>query len=212
MSYEPTDQNYANGTADKRKWDIYGLGLRAKIEGLIFENWELCEDIPIWVKKRFGGLDFGYTHDPTAGVEIGFYENLIYIDQHFYETHMLTGDIVRSIKARMQGLKIWSESADPRMIDEIHNAGINIHPVVKGAGSVVAGIDIMKTRKIMITERSVNAIYEFKNYTYAQDKNGKWLNEPIDDFNHIIDATRYVCLMELLGRNRSNKDISGIFF
>lgn len=212
LSYEPTDQNYANGTADKRKWSIYGLGLRAKIEGLIFENYSICDEIPIWVKKRFGGIDFGYTNDVTALVEVGFYENEIYIDEKCYLTQMLTNDIVKVIKSHSPYMKIWSESADPRLLDEIHRAGINIHPVVKGAGSITAGIDIMKTRKIFITERSVNAFHEFKNYTYAQDKNGKWLNEPIDDFNHIIDAVRYVCLMELLGKSRRQSNLDGLFF
>jgi len=212
LSYEPTDENYAKGTADKRKWAIYGLGLRAKIEGLIFEEIAFCDEIPLWVKKRFGGIDFGYTNDVTAIVEVGFHENDIFIDEKCYLTRMLTGDIVKTVKQSLPNYKIWSESADPRLLDEIYNAGININPVVKGAGSIMAGLDIMKERRIVVTERSANAIHEFKNYTYAQDKNGKWLNEPIDDFNHIIDAVRYVCLMEMLGKNRNPQNLSGLFF
>lgn len=212
MSYEPTEENYAKGTADKRKWDIYGLGKRAKIEGLIFDKYELVKEIPFYVKKRFGGIDFGYTNDVTAIVEVGLHNNEIYIDEKYYRTHMLTSDIIKALKASLPDLKIWSESADPRLVDEIYNSGINIHPVVKGAGSIIAGIDIMKSKLIRITERSTNVIHEFCNYTYAQDKNGKWLNEPIDDLNHTIDAIRYVCLMELLGRNQKQNDLTGVFF
>lgn len=205
-SYEPTEYNYSQGTADKRKWLIYGLGKRAKIEGLIFENYTVIKEIPIWVKRRWYGLDFGYTNDPTACSENGFLDNAIYIDEKFYRTNMLSSDIIKEFK-RMPKLNIWSESADPRLIAEIYNAGFNIRPVSKYHGSVEAGIDFMKSKKIYITEGSINAKKELDNYTYQQDKNGKWLNIPVDDFNHIIDEVRYCCMMELMGRKSISKGL-----
>nr|DAV80102.1 MAG TPA: terminase large subunit [Caudoviricetes sp.] len=205
-SYEPTEYNYSQGTADKRKWLIYGLGKRAKIEGLIFENYTVIKEIPIWVKRRWYGLDFGYTNDPTACSENGFLDNAIYIDEKFYRTNMLSSDIIKEFK-RMPKLNIWSESADPRLIAEIYNAGFNIRPVNKYHGSVEAGIDFMKSKKIYITEGSINAKKELDNYTYQQDKNGKWLNIPVDDFNHIIDEVRYCCMMELMGRKSISKGL-----
>lgn len=205
LSYEPTEENFKNGTADKRKWEIYGLGKRAKIEGLIFDNWQTIHAIPEWVRKRFTGLDFGYSNDVTAISETAIHDNALYIDELCYQTHLLTKGVIDKLKEVNNGRKIWSESADPRMVQEIYNAGFNIHAVDKsdreGKGSVRAGLDKMKTMRIFITENSINAIKEFKNYTYQQDKAGKWLNEPIDDFNHIIDGSRYVVLMELLGKN-----------
>ena len=205
-SYEPREYNYSQGTADKRKWLIYGLGKRAKIEGLIFENYTVIKEIPIWVKRRWYGLDFGYTNDPTACSENGFLDNAIYIDEKFYRTNMLSSDIIKEFK-RMPKLNIWSESADPRLIAEIYNAGFNIRPVNKYHGSVEAGIDFMKSKKIYITEGSINAKKELDNYTYQQDKNGKWLNIPVDDFNHIIDEVRYCCMMELMGRKSISKGL-----
>lgn len=85
------------------------------------------------------------------------------------------------------------------MIDEIYNAGIDIKPVKKFPGSIQAGIMKMLEYKIHITKRSINARREFNNYTWRQDKEGKWLNEPIDMYNHIVDSLRYVCLTKLLG-------------
>jgi phage terminase large subunit len=200
LSYEPTEENYKNGTVDKRKWEIYGLGKRAKIEGLVFEDIEIVQEIPVHVTKRFTGIDFGYTNDPTAIGEIGIWGNELYINELCYRTRMTIADIVGVLKGVNKNRKIISESADPRLVDEIYNAGFNIHPVEKGKGSVEAGIEKMKTMKIFVTERSINAIREFKNYTYQQDKTGKWLNVPIDDLNHIIDLTRYVVLMQVLGK------------
>jgi len=207
LSYQPTEENYNNGTVDKRKWEIYGLGKRAKIEGLVFDSIEIIEEIPHHVLKRFTGIDFGYTNDPTAIGEVGIWNNELYIDELCYRTHMTIAEIIRTLKEVNRNRKIISESADPRLVDEIYNAGFNIHPVEKGQGSIQAGVEKMKIMKIFITARSINAIKEFKNYTYQQDKKGKWLNIPIDNMNHIIDFVRYVVLMEVLGKNfkRSGK-------
>ena len=203
LSYEPTEENYKNGTADKRKWDIYGLGKRAKIEGLVFEDFTIVKEIPS-MATQFQGLDFGYTNDVTALENVGIWkgENSLYMDEICYKTHMSTSDIISTLKEHNGKRKIWSESADPRLVNEIHNSGFNIHAVQKYPGSVKAGIDKMKSMRLFVTESSLNIIKEFKNYTYKQDKNGVWLNEPIDAWNHSIDGSRYVVLEEVLGRKQ----------
>ena len=71
---------------------------------------------------------------------------------------------------------------------------------MKGAGSVLAGIDKMKTLRIHVTRRSQNLINEFRNYTWSKDKDGNFVNVPIDAFNPAIDAVRYYVLGKLLGR------------
>jgi phage terminase large subunit len=191
-------------------WQIYGLGIQAMVEGLIFTNFEIVDHIPAHVTKSYTGMDFGFTNDPTAIVDVRFYDDIMYLDELCYRTRMLTNDIIGELKP--MGLKeTISESADPRLLQEIKNAGINIHPVHKGDGSVMEGITKMMEYKIRITKRSVNLIKEFKNYTYQQDSEGKWLNVPIDAFNHGIDAARYVVLEKILGKNRKKKSLSGIF-
>ena len=126
---------------------------------------------------------------------------------------MLASDIINELKPLK--MKVISESADPRLIQEIANAGVLIYPVQKYQGSVMGGITKMLEMNIKITKNSLNAIKEFKNYTYEQDKDGKWLNEPIDAYNHIIDSVRYYVLGELLGKimikNNVDKDDLGIF-
>jgi phage terminase large subunit len=201
LSYEPTDENYTNGTVDKRKWLIYGLGKRAKIEGLVFEDYTIVKEIPS-MAVQYQGLDFGYTNDVSALEDVGIWkgENSLYLNELFYRTRMSSKDIIDELKVVNNKKKIWSESADPRLVNEIHVAGFNIHAVQKYQGSVKAGIDKMKSMKIHVTESSLNIIKELKNYTYQQDKNGVWLNEPIDDWNHAIDGSRYVVLSELLGK------------
>ena len=186
---------------NKSLWTIYGMGLQSAIEGLIFENVSIIDNMPDNLKKEGIGLDFGYTNDPTAACHIGVNheETKLYIDEIVYRTRMLSSDISDVLKPHK--MKVISESADPRLIDEIYNAGVNIYPVEKFKGSIMAGISKMLEFEICITKRSTHAIKEFKNYTYAQDKEGKWINEPIDSFNHIIDAARYWVLSEILGHN-----------
>ena len=184
-------------------WRIYGLGLQAIVEGLIFQNMEQCDEFPSFCKKEFIGVDFGYENDPTAIVRVGLYRDRIYIDEITYKTHLLTNEIIKILKEHCSSNKIISESADPRLIDEIHRAGLNIHPVRKYQGSVLAGIQKMLEYKIFVTKGSVNVIKEFRNYTWSKDKEEKYLNKPIDAFNHAIDATRYVILNEILGGEKA---------
>jgi phage terminase large subunit len=180
------------------------------VEGLIFENVEIVEDFPIWCKKIATGLDFGFTHDPSAAIRCGVIDNELYLDELFYRTHMLASDLIRELKP-YSGLRIVSDSADPRLIQEIRNGGINIYPAEKGQGSVMAGIAKMLEMKIKVTRRSVNLLKEFRNYTYLQDKDGKWLNEPIDAYNHGIDAARYYVLGVILGKIKQPKNYEGYF-
>lgn len=190
-------------------WQIYGLGQQAQVEGLVFRNVDVVERIPEtgYRRRRFLGVDFGYTNDPTAIVDVLIEEETktLYIDELCYRTTMLTSDIVAELKPQ-GAVKVISESADPRLVQEIYRAGINIHPVVKYQGSVEAGLTKMQEYKIVITKHSTNVIKEFRNYTYSQDKEGKWLNTPIDVWNHAIDAIRYVVMSEILGGQRKPID------
>lgn len=180
-------------------------------EGVIFKNIEVVEEIPAWVKKGGIGMDLGYSHDPTAMIECAILDNDIYLDELCYKTHMLTADIIRELK-QYAGKRVISESADPRMIQEIRNAGINIYPVEKYAGSIKAGVDKMLELNIKVTKRSYNLLDEFRNYTWARDKDDNFINEPIDQYNHGIDAVRYWVIQEVLGQNKRKQNLSGVFY
>ena len=190
-------------------WQIYGQGMQALVEGLVFKHVDVVESIPDTVKRRWLGMDFGYTNDPTAIVEVGIQDDTLYLDEVCYRTEMLTPDIVRELKP-YSGYKVISESADPRLVQEIYRAGINIHPVVKFKDSVTASIGKMMEYRICVTKRSINLRKEYNNYTYQQDKEGKWLNMPIDAFNHGIDAARYVLMNEVMGGNRRMSGLAGL--
>ena len=170
---------------NKSLWQVYGLGQRAVVEGLVFPKFDIIDHIPREATRhRYVGMDLGYSNDSTAIVEVCFWKDAMYLNQLCYKTHMLTSDIIRELKGIDWQPEIISESADPRMVDEIYNAGLDIKAVHKYAGSINAGLMKMKEYRICVTRQSSDLIKEFRNYTYRQDKEGKWLSEPIDAFNH----------------------------
>lgn len=178
-------------------------------EGAVFKKWGIVDEFPAWAKKIAFGQDFGYTHDPSASIRCGIVDNALYLDEVDYRTGLLSSDIIKTL--RPWGLKVIADSADPRLIQEIHNGGIKIYAVEKGAGSINAGIDKMKDMEIYITKRSYNLQSEFRKYVWAKDKDGNYINEPEDHDNHGIDAVRYYVLGELLGKIQKPKDLTGIF-
>lgn len=183
-------------------WRIYGLGKQDVIEGAVYPEYIIVDDIPASARRRWCALDFGFTNDPTAILEVAVDGRDLYIDEVAYMTGMVSGDIIAVLKQSLPGRKVISESADPRLVEEIHRAGVNIHAVHKFKGSIEAGISKAKEYRLHVTRRSTNVIREFKNYVYMQDKNGKWLNVPVDAFNHAMDAMRYVVMEELMGGER----------
>lgn len=182
-------------------------------EGAVFKKWGIVDEFPEYAQKVSIGLDFGYTHDPSAAVRCGVVDNRLYIDELFYQTGMLASDLIRELLPYK--LHVVSDSADPRLIDEIALGGIIIYPVQKGAGSILAGITKMQDMEIFVTKRSYNLQHELRNYIWAKDKNGVYINEPEDHDNHLVDAARYYTNGILLGKISKpmnySKDQLGIF-
>lgn len=169
-------------------------------EGAIFKNIHVIKEFPQDCEKVALCQDFGYTNDPTAIAMCGIKGNELYIDEICYRTHMLTREIIDILK-KYPRMKVISESADPRLIDEIHNAGILIYPVDKSGKSIIAGIEKMLEMQIFVTERSYNMLKEFRNYVWDKDKDGKPINRPADgQLDHLCDAVRYYVLGMLLGK------------
>jgi phage terminase large subunit len=176
---------------DDQYWQIYGLGERASSINTIFKYAEVNK-IPDDAKLISYGMDFGYSNDPTTLVSVFVMEHNLYIKEHLYRTQMTTQDI--NIFLREQSLlnnPIYADSAEPRLIAELRRMGHNIFPSLKGKDSINAGIDLLKRYKLHITSDSNNAIQEFRNYKWKEDKSGRLINIPEDKHNHIIDPCRY---------------------
>jgi len=171
----------------RNKWLIYGLGVHGIKESVIFKKITIIDQMPERLNSRGIGLDFGFSNDPSAAVECGMGDNAIYLNEIFYNTEMLGRDIIGKLKPYR--LPVVADSADPRLITEIYNGGINIKGVVKG--KVEHEVNEMSAYEIFVTKNSKNLINELKNYKWLEDRTGKILNIPEDKNNHGIDAARY---------------------
>lgn len=183
-----------------RRYKTAALGEWGISEGLIYENF-IEEDFDISeIKKRTNakvcfGLDFGYVNDATAlfcGI-IFEQEKLLYVFDELYEKNLSNEKIAEKIfKMGYSKEKIIADSAEPKSIDRLYDLGIRgIKAARKGKDSIMNGIDYLQDFKIIVHPICVNFLLEIQNYAWQTDKNGKQINKPIDDFNHLMDAMRY---------------------
>ena len=175
---------------DEQYWQIYGLGEKGISKATIFDYIE-CNQVPFEAEVVSFGMDFGFTNDPTALVKVSKLDNNLYIEELLYRTMMTTGDIHNFLKGKVKREPIYADSSEPRIIEELRRMGWSIRASLKGRDSVNAGIDLLKRFKIHIHKDSTNAIQEFRNYKWLEDKTGKLTNKPEDKNNHIADAVRY---------------------
>ena len=181
---------------DPEYWEVYGLGNVGNIQTAIFRNFQLTDEVQ---GKLIGyGLDFGFTNSPSALVAVYQSDDNLYIKEMLYEKRLTNTDLANKLKEFRidRQSEIIADSAEPKSIEEVYRSGFNIKPAKKGAG-IHLGIDIMRRYKLHITKDSLNAIKEFRGYKWATDKNGDVLNVPVKVNDHLIDATRYLCLNKL---------------
>lgn len=178
---------------------VYLDGEIGMLEGVIFSNWKSIDKLPAEAKLIGIGLDFGYTNDPTAAIEIYNYNGTRILNELVYRTGMLNSDIAKILP---KNVVVYADSSEPKSIDEIKRYGITIKGVTKGKDSINYGIDVMQQQEYLVTSNSVNLIKELRAYCWDVDKQGTRLNKPIDTNNHGIDALRYH-EMETLGLKRN---------
>lgn len=179
---------------DANWWRVYGEGKVGHLEGVIYD-FEQVDALPeTGGKIEAYGMDFGFTNDPTTLLHllIDNGRREIYVDECCYASGMLNADIID--KLRDEGIgratPIFADCAEPKTIEEIHRAGFNCRPCYKAVRKAEQ-IQRVKGYRLFITKRSVNTIREARGYTWAKDKDGRDLNEPIAINDHAMDALRY---------------------
>lgn len=173
-------------------WQVYGLGQLGEVEGKIYKDWQIVDEIPHEARFEGAGLDFGYSNDPSSIVGVYSYNGGFLLDEVTYQKGLSNKQIADIIQALDEPQKlVVADSSEPKSIDEIKSYGVNIIGATKGQGSVNQGIQFVQDQKISVTKRSVNIIREYRNYMWKTDKEGTIINEPEHQYSHSMDAIRY---------------------
>lgn len=212
--YEPTIENVKAGTADKWRWEVYGLGNKSNKDGCVFADVTWHDAITQDCGGYYYGLDFGNTTgtyslavgcDNKAGI---WFDCPIY--GSFADKNEIANDFNSGLKAFFETFKQWlstwkvidktklliiADSAQPNKIVDLNlwcerdNVNAVFMPVKKFPGCIDWRIDMIKRRHINLVKRT-HIVKEQENYTYMTI-NGIRLNKPIDDFNHFWDSAGY---------------------
>lgn len=210
----PKQHAKIEGIEDPAIWRVYARGMTGQLEGLVFSNWRIVDDLPAVFKKGpYYGLDFGYTADPTACEFVGLQGGMLWIDEYIYEPGLTNPAIAERLKDERVPItaEIIGDSAEMKSIDEIRQLGFrSIEGARKGPDSILNGLDILLRYPICVTRRSSGIIGEFGKYRWLKDKSGRPLNKPIDLFNHGIDAVRYVALNRFAATRKRRRARGGV--
>lgn len=179
-----------------RRYQVAGLGNWGIVDGLVYENWDEQEFSEEYVQnlKMICGLDFGFTNDPTAFfvAYVDEKKQELFVWDEFYETGLINKQIAKKIQEMgYEKALITADSAEPKSIKELKELGLKVQSARKGPDSIRNGIQFIQGYRIFVHPRCVNFMTEISNYTWDKDRFGNTLNQPVDDFNHLMDAMRY---------------------
>lgn len=184
-------------------WRVYGLGLTGHIEGTIYRPFIQIDELPEARSRMHHvyGLDFGYSNDPTALLDVYIDESgkKIYVDELIYKSGMLNSEIAEELARRgiSSSTEIFADAAEPKSIDELGRKvyRYNVKPAYKK--DMLSQIQFLQQFEIYVTSRSLNVIKESRQYKWKEDRDGNAVNEPTDAFNHAMDALRYAVFTAL---------------
>jgi len=132
------DKVEALKAVDIELWKVYARGLTGKIDGLVFTNWHICDDIPADAKRIAAGLDFGFTNDETGCLEVFTQNGELWVDELFYENGLTNTDIAKKLTGAgiSKSTEVIADSAEPKSIEELKRLGWNVKGAKKGVDSI----------------------------------------------------------------------------
>ena len=170
-----------------------------KTQGLVYKEFSrekhLYSDLPTGRFEKLGGIDFGY-RNPAAVLDIRFDGEMVWVDDEWYKTERTDAQISDYVKACSFNA-VYPDPENAGGIEELRRKGVNVREVIKGKGSVKAGIQMIREllirNKLKVNKRCVNLISEFEMYSYDENRNERNEQEdPIKANDHALDALRYV--------------------
>ena len=187
---------------------VYVRGELGSLEGVVYNNWRYCDDIPVAAEFIGVGLDFGFTNDPTAAVAVYKLDGKLLLEEIIYQSGLLNSDIARLLKQAGE-IRGWGsnylvvcDSSEPKSISELKRAGLKAIGVKKGKDSILYGIGLVQEYEMLVTKSSHRLISELETYSWVR-KDGRTINVPQDKDNDLMDAMRYLIMQKF-----SNKKVT----
>lgn len=176
------------------------------MKGIIFKNWtpisnDAFNELPY---PSFYGLDFGFSSDPAALIEIKAHNDSLWLRELMYETGYTNQMLAERFEQLgiSKGSEIFADSAEPKSIAELVKEKWNVIPCEKGADSIRAGVTFLLSKKIHYVETGKNLIKERQSYRWGLDADKNPTDKPVDKDNHLMDATRYGVYTKLTSPSR----------
>ena len=178
-------------------YEIYSEGRIVEPREKIFSEVKTYTETPE-SKEVYYGIDYGYSSDPSAVIKVTVEGRNLYCQEVLYEKGLTNQDLAFLLKEKgiTRESVVVADSSEPKSIQELNREGLRIVGVKKGSGSILYGIQRMKSFNILIHEESENLIKEWNNYKFKKDRSGNITNIPMGD-DHALDALRYVVLQFL---------------
>lgn len=189
-------------------WRVFGEGETGNPEGKVFTNWEVVDYSPVPATKGqvsvsatylpgklLGyGLDPGYSHSPTAIVQVNEHNGELWVKEHFYKTSTHTDELFTIIKDRIDlRAPAYADPSAPQTIDFLCRKGwAGLSAAHTGPDSVIFGLNVLMERKIKITKDSIHLVREMHEYEWRKNRDGEYTAVPLKVNDHAIDAMRYV--------------------
>lgn len=193
---------------DPDLYEIYSEGRIVEPKEKIFQPIKTYTELPNNIKYIYYGIDWGYSIDPTAVIKVSVINKDLYVEEVLYEKGLTNEDLIYILKEKgfNRQMDIVGDSSEPKTIETFKREGLRVIPIKKGSGSVLYGLQKMKTYNIYIKETSTNIINEWNNYKFKKDRSGNLTNQMTGE-DHALDCLRYIVLNFLDSKPRAGVKI-----
>lgn len=194
--------------ANPALWKMWGLGEFTMLEGVILTNWDVVDIMPGRPPDMYG-VDFGFADDPAAVVRAWVATTELWVEEVIVANQLTNQQLVVAMKEagiRPQVDRLTADSAEPKSIQELRDAGFIVIGSAKGADYKHAAAQWLNGRRLHIARKSCNLQREVATWAWKQDKlTGRRLPIPVDGNDHCIDAMIYAAY------RRSGGKITSLF-
>lgn len=182
---EPISKYWAN------KWRVYGLGEVGILEGAVYENWEIIDELPTDAKILGGGIDFGWVN-PQAATAVYEWNGRRVYDQVDYGAMRGTNLMAESIIERGLERENWyCDNAAPELINTLVDLGVNASKCSGKTGLINFAIDKMSQDRFYVTRRSKDIISELYKYEWEEKRDGSQTGKPTKKNDHAMNSIQY---------------------